>query len=138
MPRPIPILISGWRIFVLSALLDGGEQKNPTGPIPYDADLVSRIVADAQTHGDAQRGAVVFALPTSACLSCHKVGDTGGSVGPELTKVGLCLSPAEIVESVHWPNRTVKPEFKAIAITMLNGNTLQGVVRKETAAAASR
>lgn len=134
MPRTIPItVICSLIVFILSALLGAGAQ-NPTAPVLYDADLVKQMVADSQTHGDAQRGAIVFALPTSACLSCHKVGERGGNVGPDLTKVGLCLSPAEIVESVLWPNRTVKPEFKAIAITMRNGQTVQGVVRKETTA----
>ena len=33
--------------------------------------------------------ALLFGLPTSACLSCHKVGTRGGTVGPELTKVAL-------------------------------------------------
>ena len=117
---------------IASAPLEAG-QKSPAKPTPYSADLVREIVADAQKHGDARRGAILFGLPTSACLSCHKVGDKGGTVGPELTKVGFCLKPDEIVESVLWPNRTVKPEYKAIAVTTTSGKILQGILRQETA-----
>ena len=39
-----------------------------------------------------------------ACLSCHKVGDQGGEVGPDLSTVGGLLPPEQIVESVLWPS----------------------------------
>jgi putative heme-binding domain-containing protein len=111
------------------------KEKTEAKPTPsYDAALVREIVDDAKKHGDARRGALLFGLPTSACLSCHKVGTRGGTVGPDLTKVGFCLKPEEIVESVLWPNRTVKPEFKAIAITTTSGKVLQGILRQETTA----
>jgi putative heme-binding domain-containing protein len=99
---------------------------------PYSPEKVKQLLAEAQADGDSRRGAIVFGLPTLACLSCHQVGDTGGKVGPELTKVGACIPPEEIVESLLWPNRTVKPEFKAVSITTLAGRNLRGVVRKET------
>jgi hypothetical protein len=81
------------------------------GKVPYSATLVKDLVADAQAHGDARRGAAVFFAATSACLSCHKVGKQGGEVGPDLSKVGAYLSPEDIVEGVFWPNRTVKLGF---------------------------
>ncbi len=117
----------------LAASLQAGEKSTGKTP-PYNADLIKQIVADAQANGDARRGAHLFALPTSACLSCHKVGAKGGTVGPELSKVGLCLKPAEIVEAVLWPNRTVKPEYKAIAVTTTSGKIIQGILRQETTA----
>ena len=64
-----------------ATFLEGGGEKTkpkPNGKIPpYNADLIKEIVADAQKNGDARRGALLFGLPTSACLSCHKVGDQG-------------------------------------------------------------
>jgi putative heme-binding domain-containing protein len=128
MPRT-RILLCGIGFLFFYAPLARGQVKSKD---LYDAELVKRIAAEAQSHGDARRGAVVFALPASACLSCHKVGDKGGTVGPELTKIGLCLPPAEIVESVLWPNRTVKPEYRAVAVTTVHGTTIQGIVKKES------
>jgi putative heme-binding domain-containing protein len=114
---------------LLAAVLLVAEEKPKTPP--YSETLVQEILTDAQAKGDARRGAVIFGQSTSACLSCHKVGDRGGIVGPELTKIGACLTPAQIVEAVLWPNRTVKPEFKAVAIVTKNGGIIQGVVREE-------
>ncbi|VTR97950.1 DUF6797 domain-containing protein [Tuwongella immobilis] len=105
-----------------------------TGKTPdYSPELVQSLVADAQHHGNARNGAIVFSLATSACQSCHKVGEHGGNVGPELSKIGQSLKPDEIIEAVLWPNRTVKPEFKAVAITTVNEQIFQGIIREETA-----
>jgi putative heme-binding domain-containing protein len=62
----------------------------------------------------------------------HKVAEDGGVIGPELTRVGNCLSPEEIVESLYWPARLVKPEYQAVALTLADGRVLQGIVREET------
>ena len=47
--------------------------------------------------------------------------------------VGACIPPEEIVEGVFWPNRTVKPEFKAVAVEVASGQVIQGIVKEETA-----
>ncbi len=97
---------------------------------PYDAQLVSRTMADAKKHGVAERGIAVFASAKFACLSCHKIGMHGGSVGPELTAIGKDRKPAQIVESVFWPKREVKPEFEAVAVLTADGRQLQGYLQK--------
>ncbi len=100
-------------------------------PLPYSEALVKQILADAKAHGDARRGALVFRSTTQACLTCHQVGGQGGKVGPDLSQVGKCLPPEEIVESVLWPQRKVKDEYVAIAVTTNKGKLLQGYKERE-------
>jgi putative heme-binding domain-containing protein len=121
-------------IILLGAAVPTIHAQTPVYPkeLEYRPELVEQIVADALANGDARRGAIVFSLPTSACSSCHKIAERGGDVGPELTKVGTCLKPAEIVEAVYWPNRTVKDDYRAVAVTTTAGRLVQGVVRKDT------
>src|SRR6266545_146775 len=135
----IAALLPGFAVMASAAI---GQQAvtspfqlkfDASGKIPYSAALVKELLADAKMHGDARRGAVVFRAATSACLSCHKVGKQGGEVGPSLSAVGICIPPEEIVEGVFWPNRTVKPEFKAVAVEVANGQVMQGIVKDETA-----
>lgn len=99
----------------------------------WSAARVAEILADARANGDARRGAGVFSVATSACTSCHKVGDHGGDVGPPLTTIAKCLTPEEIVESLFWPARSVKPDYRAVAITTGDGLVVQGIVKEETA-----
>ena len=106
-----------------------GEQ---TAPPEWTPVFVQEALADARAHGDARRGAGVFSVATSSCTACHKVAGAGGAVGPELTTIAKCLSPEEIVESVYWPARAIKPEYRAFALTLADGRVLQGIVKEET------
>src|SRR4051812_26221137 len=126
------IALAGARL--AAALSPFNLKFDAAGKKPYTNALVKELLADAKAHGDARRGAVVFGAATSACLSCHRVGKQGGDVGPNLSTVGACLPPEEVVEAVFWPNRTVKPEFKAVAVEDTKGRVIQGVVKDETAA----
>ncbi len=109
---------------------------SPNRPIvadDYDPARVARLVAEAQASGNALRGAEVFRSAQFACLSCHKVGQFGGTVGPDLTTIGNCQPPPQIVESLLWPKRQVKPEYTAVAVELADGRVVQGVIHRESA-----
>jgi putative heme-binding domain-containing protein len=123
-----------------------GPRPTPRTPVPprpagakaeagFDPAAVAALIRQAREHGDARRGAEVFASPRTACVSCHKVGRLGGAVGPELTAAGNCLTPEAIVESVLWPRRTVKEGYQTIAVATADGKVVRGYPREESAAA---
>ena len=92
----------------------------------YDADLVKRLVHESRQFGDSLRGARVFANAKLACLSCHRVGSHGGTVGPELTSIAKERPSSQLVESVLWPRREVKPEYVTWQILTIDGRVLTG------------
>ncbi len=94
--------------------------------LPYDAQLVESLVSDAIQQGDIQRGAGIFADAKLACTSCHRIGLQGGTVGPDLTVLAQQRTPQQIVESVLWPEREVKPEFVSWKILTVDGEILTG------------
>jgi putative heme-binding domain-containing protein len=127
-----PAAEGGFHGLLAAVLVAGACLAAPTPEPPWSEELVHDIVADARTHGDPRRGAVVFGLATSACTSCHRVGDRGGQVGPELTTVATCRTAEEIVEALWWPDRTVRPEHRALAVVDAAGRAFQGVVREDS------
>lgn len=92
----------------------------------YDAELVDALAAEAEQLGDAVRGAAVFASARSACLSCHRVGNRGGSVGPDLTAIGSQRHLRHLVESVFWPRRAIEPQYTLWQILTVDGEILTG------------
>ena len=100
--------------------------------LEYSAELITDLLAEAEAEGHAGRGLAAFSAAKSACLSCHKLGMHGGTVGPDLTKIGKERKPEEIVEAILWPKRTVKPEFKAHLIVTDAGQSHRGYIVRES------
>ncbi len=94
--------------------------------LQHSHEAIREILAQARAEGDVARGAMVFASAKYACLNCHRIGRHGGRVGPELSQLVTKRTPEEIVESVYWPQRTVAPEYKAIAIVTVDGQWIRG------------
>ncbi|HKI20992.1 MAG TPA: TIM barrel protein, partial [Isosphaeraceae bacterium] len=111
---------------------DGGA--NRAVGTSFDPALVARLVRDAREKGDPLLGAAVFASPRFACLSCHRVGNQGGLAGPDLSTVGLCLKPEEVVESILWPGHQVKDGYAAVTVATGDGKVRQGYRLAETSA----
>ncbi len=129
--------------------LDGqpaGPRPTPRTPVPgkptasppttgkelaYDPKIIQRLVVEAAKQGNAQHGAEVFRSPQFACLSCHQIAGHGGTVGPDLTKVAVSSTPAQIVESVLWPRRQIKEGYMAVAIVTNAGKQYTGYIQKQ-------
>ena len=100
----------------------GGE-----APGPRAAALAAyRPVLDRP--GDPDRGRLIF---DRECLACHKLGDRGHAVGPNLAGVRR-KTPEEILVSILDPNREVSPEFLEYAIAIDDGRVVTGLVAAET------
>ena len=69
--------------------------------------LLLALTADEQVYGLGQhRGAALFR--EKGCFNCHRVGEVGGILGPDLTHVGARLS-RELIEQVLTDPRSADP-----------------------------
>ncbi|HLJ10480.1 MAG TPA: HEAT repeat domain-containing protein, partial [Planctomycetaceae bacterium] len=83
--------------------------------------------------GDIERGRkLFFDAQKLQCSKCHRIGEVGERVGPELTGVGNRFSRIHIVESILEPSRTVAPGFQTIAVELRDGRILTGIKIAET------
>src|SRR5262249_38623401 len=78
--------------------------------------------------GDPARGAVVF---EKNCAACHKLGNVGQAVGPDLASLGD-KSPEGLVIAVLDPNRGVEARYVNYQATTRNGQTFTGVLTVQT------
>src|SRR5690606_30940178 len=115
---------------------DASGTVAPASPLQrmpaFSPAVASDYIRQAQQHGRAERGLMLFSSAKLACLSCHKVGEHGGAVGPELTGIAKQRKPEQIVESVLWPGREVEPKYAAHLVITADGKTHQGYVVERT------
>ena len=88
-----------------------------------------RLTRAALTRpGNPDRGRkVFFDVEKSQCLKCHRLGDQGERIGPDLTGVGSRFARIYIVESILEPSRTIAPSFGTLVIMLKNGKVFTGV-----------
>ncbi|HSU66442.1 MAG TPA: HEAT repeat domain-containing protein, partial [Tepidisphaeraceae bacterium] len=83
--------------------------------------------------GDAAAGDKIFHERSDAsCLRCHTIHHTGGIVGPVLDGIGTRQAREYILESIVYPNAKIAPGFESVIIRLKNGQTVTGIVKKET------
>jgi putative heme-binding domain-containing protein len=66
------------------------------------------------------------------CLMCHRMGDEGGSVGPDLTAVASRYSRQVILESILEPSKVISEQYANTDITLKDGTMVTGRVVSET------
>jgi putative membrane-bound dehydrogenase-like protein len=82
--------------------------------------------------GDVQRGRTVFESAKVACLTCHAVGDRGGKVGPDLTRVGAVRSGRDLLESILFPSSTFAQGYESFAFETKNGEEHSGTISSQS------
>ena len=79
--------------------------------------------------GDAERGKALFFNTNGVqCKNCHRVGEVGTGVGPELTQIGKKLDRAKLLESILEPSRAIDPQFVSYLMETAEGQVLSGLL----------
>ena len=65
-------------------------------------------------HGDPTHGGNVF--DKQGCLSCHRIGEDGREIGPDLTAIGASQTAQYILESIIDPSRVIVKGFKEVTV----------------------
>ena len=107
----------------------GADAEGAAAPrVPaHDPALVAATAAAARSpEASAARGARVFTRHTLACLSCHKIGEHGGAIGPALSRVGAERTAEQLAESILWPQHAVLPEWRTVTVVTADGTSRRG------------
>jgi putative heme-binding domain-containing protein len=78
--------------------------------------------------GDATKGEALFFSKDLKCATCHKVGDRGTAIGPELTSIGKTRSRAELLDSLLQPSARVDPQFASYLVRTKDEKTATGLL----------
>ncbi len=75
--------------------------------------------------GDPTRGRTLFE-GKGGCTSCHRVGDTGPGLGPNLSDIGLQRTFDQLRKSLLEPDATVQPKNRLYRVVTRDGKTITG------------
>jgi uncharacterized repeat protein (TIGR03806 family) len=84
------------------------------------------------TPGDAARGRQVF-FGGAQCSTCHRVGDQGESLGPDLSHVSTKYDKRLLLENILEPSKQIDPQFTTYVLRTKKGQDYSGILVKKTA-----
>ena len=90
-------------------------------------------------RGDAGRGEKLFWSKALECCRCHRIGERGTAVGPDLSAIGKLRGRENLLESILEPSRRIEPKYAAYVAQTADGRSLTGLlVRRDDSAVVLR
>jgi putative membrane-bound dehydrogenase-like protein len=86
---------------------------------------------EALPEGDIRRGQAVFNGTKAACASCHAIGYLGGTLGPDLTKIGQVRDKRDLLESIVFPSASFVRSYEPLAVQTMDGKLHNGLVERD-------
>jgi putative heme-binding domain-containing protein len=114
-PGPVRDLFEGY--------LPPDPRGRTLGPNPRPGPILAM-------KGDPKNGEALFFSKELKCSTCHKIGDRGEAVGPELTAIGKTRDRRDLLESILQPSLRIEPQFAAYNVKTLDGRTVIGLLVK--------
>ncbi len=65
-------------------------------------------------------------IQTNGCLSCHRIGQVGSYIGPDLNDVGSNLSVDQIFHALKSPREMVEPGNRTVQVITQDGQRVTG------------
>jgi putative membrane-bound dehydrogenase-like protein len=120
--------VNSLRAYPVAAVRDRAESVFGALPAVRRDELIEAYRSSLAATGDAAAGKSLFARH---CASCHRVGDVGREIGPNL--VAMQARGAEsILLGVLDPNREVQPQYVAHVAITGDGRVVTGVIAAES------
>jgi putative heme-binding domain-containing protein len=78
--------------------------------------------------GNVENGEKLFA---AQCATCHRVGERGGRLGPDLTRIGISRSRAALVREIRTPSEWIPPTYETVTLVTKDGRKIRAVKKNE-------
>jgi putative heme-binding domain-containing protein len=103
-----------------------------TSPRPFSSEeLFATYEPSLQLSGDPAKGRVIF---QERCASCHRLGNEGHNLGPDLASVRN-TGKEKMLVSILDPNRELLPQYAAFEVETKDDESFMGLVADENAGA---
>jgi putative heme-binding domain-containing protein len=107
---------------------DTGAVEAPMPSRPFVRKwTVSDALASTQSNEgkrNTERGMELFVA--ASCSKCHRVGNVGTLVGPDLTAASSRFSRRDLLESIVEPSKVIAENYRSLEIVTADGKTYVG------------
>ncbi len=91
-------------------------------------DLTASLSAVGQGR-NFEQGKAMYAM---LCIRCHRVGNDGAAIGPDLTSVSRRFSRRDMLESIVSPSKVIAEQYRNVQVVTSDGRIVVGRVIPST------
>jgi putative heme-binding domain-containing protein len=103
--------------------------QQPAASGPEEEELLAALLATPP--GQIPKPAEGQPVFEKLCASCHRFGELGVDVGPDLTTLSSRFKKKDILESILWPSKIISDQYEAFMIETDAGDIVVGAVVME-------
>ncbi len=92
--------------------------------------LVEYFNSNEGKSGNSEHGLAVY--QKAKCSSCHRFGQNGKQIGPDLTAVAKRFTRKEVLESVLFPSHIISDQYAARRVLTASGTVHNGLVTRKS------
>jgi putative heme-binding domain-containing protein len=84
---------------------------------------------------DGRKGNVTagqVAYTKAQCANCHRMGQTGKAIGPDLNSITKRFTRKEALESIMFPSHVISDQFATKRVLTTDGKVLSGILSTNT------
>jgi putative heme-binding domain-containing protein len=121
--------LEAWQKWFAETYPDFPEAKLPVakeGSKWQMDELLQYLSSEESTKASAEKGAQVFAK--AQCIKCHRFGDRGESLGPDLSTLSSRFMRREALESILFPSHVISDQYSSKVVVTRDGKSYTGVV----------
>ena len=96
--------------------------KKPGGTMTLSIPKIAKL------QGDVKAGRLVF---QNKCTPCHKVGNLGTNIGPELTQIGRKFEKNGLLDAIINPSAGMAFGYESWLITKKDGSMASGFLQED-------
>lgn len=123
------VQLAGWQKWYKENYPDLPEAKLPesegNGSYKFE-ELLKHLTVQDGARGNAEKGLAIFTK--GQCVKCHRFGDKGESMGPDISTVAKRFTKREVLESIMFPSHVISPQFASRKIVTTDGRAMLGIV----------
>ena len=104
--------------------------RPPKGPgKDYTVDEVVAFAKDGLHGRDFKQGREMFIA--ASCLACHRLGNDGGGVGPDLNRSANRYTVRDLLENIILPSKVVSNQYESTILELVDGTIITGRIVEE-------
>ncbi len=105
------------------------DDQRPARPVVQNwslADLLPLTQPKTLATADASRGKAAFRAVR--CDNCHRLGNSGGVLGPNLNGLAGRYTPAAVLEHIVNPDKVISDQYQATIFILQDGRQVTGQI----------